>query len=465
MVLAPQLRQSLKILQTPALELHTAILEELQSNPALEELPMENISIEDGKDQEDAAETEPTAELDFVEDYQVLHQLDDDWNDNFTQSSSYSSYSTEDNKRRQFFFDSLTSAISLQEHLMEQAQLSEASTEVLNCLEFLIGSLNDRGFLSSSLSDLALLAELPLKDMQEAHRLLKTFEPTGIGCADLQDCLLTQLESKHKTRSLAYKIVKNFYDLLLRRRIPDIARRTGKSMDEVQLAIEDISSLDPAPGSSFNEDTNRIVVPDVSIVKDDGEWNIILNNDYIPRLRLSNTYKNLLAKGTLSASEKDYIREKIRAGNFLINSIEQRQKTIERITREILIYQNDFFDGGVSKLRPMTMHQVANSVGVHETTVSRAISNKYIKTPNGLFQFKYFFTPGYTSQNGQALSNKSIKDSIAQIIESEDIAKPLSDQEIVKILVKRDIKIARRTVAKYREEMGILSTNLRRRYL
>ncbi len=464
LVLAPQLRQSLKILQTPALELRTVILEELQTNPSLEELPMENISLEEQNGQDEATETTSTAELDFGEDYQVLLQLDEDWKEHFTQSSSQSSYTVEDDKRRKHFFDSLTSVISLQEHLMEQAKLTEASAEVLRCLEYLIGSLNDHGYLTTSISDLALLSEFPLKKMQEAHRLLKTFEPTGIGTADLQDSLLTQLKIKGETRSLPYRIIKDCFDQLLRRRIPEIARRTGKSIEDVQSAIENIASLDPAPASRFSDDTNRIVAPDVKVLKDDGNWQIILNNEYIPRLRLTETYKILLAKGNLSAGEKDYIREKIRSGKFLINSIEQRQNTIERITREILTFQKDFFEEGVSKLRPLTMNMVAESVGVHETTVSRAISNKYIETPHGLFEFKYFFTPGYTSQKGQALSNKSVKDSIAQIIESEDIAKPLSDQEVVKILAKREIKIARRTVAKYREEMGVLSTNLRRRY-
>ena len=464
LVLAPQLRQSLKILQTPALELRTVILEELQINPALEELPMDSIRIEEENSHDDAEETTSSDELDFREDYQALLQLDEDWNDHFTHSSSQSSYTAEDDKRRKHFFDSLTNVVSLQEHLMEQAKLTEASSEVLKCLEYLIGSLNDRGFLPSSISDLSLLAELPLKKMQEAHRLLKTFDPVGIGTADLQDCLLTQLKIRGETRSLPHRIIKDYFDLLLRRRIPEMARRTGKSIEDVQAAIEKIASLDPSPASRFSDDTNRSVAPDVKVIKDDGNWQIILNNEYIPRLRLSSIYKNLLAKGTLSAGEKDYIREKIRSGRFLINSIEQRQNTIERITREILNFQNDFFEEGVSKLRPLTMHTVAESVGVHETTVSRAIANKYIETPHGLFEFKYFFTPGYTSRKGQALSNKSIKDSIAQIFESEDLAKPFSDQEIVKILAERDIKIARRTVAKYREEMGVLSTNLRRRY-
>jgi RNA polymerase sigma-54 factor len=190
----------------------------------------------------------------------------------------------------------------------------------------------------------------------------------------------------------------------------------------------------------------------------------MLNNDYIPRLRISNTYKDMLAKGTLNKQEKDFIIERMRSGKFLINSIEQRQNTIERITREILEFQNDFFEVGVAKLRPLTMNTIAETVGVHETTVSRAIANKYIRTPHGVFAFKYFFTPGYKAGNGESVSNKTIKDMISQIIDEEKQAKPYSDQSIVDQLKVKDIKIARRTVAKYREELGILPTNLRRRY-
>ena len=189
-----------------------------------------------------------------------------------------------------------------------------------------------------------------------------------------------------------------------------------------------------------------------------------INDDYIPRLRISSTYKDMLSKGTLSKSEKEFMLERMRSGKFLINSIEQRQQTIERITREILKFQNDFFVVGVTKLRPLTMGTIADTVGVHETTVSRAIANKYIRTPHGVFAFKYFFTPGYEAKNGEAVSNKTIKDIIMHIVEKEDLTSPFSDQNIVEQLKEKDIKIARRTVAKYREELGILPTNLRRRY-
>ena len=194
------------------------------------------------------------------------------------------------------------------------------------------------------------------------------------------------------------------------------------------------------------------------------EWKIHLNSDYIPRLRISSTYRDMIAKGSLTKDEREYLRERMRSGKFLIDSIEQRQRTIERITREILNAQKDFFENGVSALKPLTMTQVADVVGVHETTVSRAIANKYIRTPHGVFDFKYFFTPGYQAGSGAAVSNTSVKEMIADLINMEDTSAPLSDQELVAKLLEKGITIARRTVAKYREELGLLPSNLRRDY-
>lgn len=468
LVLAPQLRQSLKILQAPALELRNTILEELQANPALEELPMEGVSLEqeaDDRESSSGEEDDGPRELEMSEsDYSVMSELNEEFREYFTQENAAGSYNRDDEEKRQHFFDSLTMETSLQEHLLRQADLAELGELERAAMDYLVGSLDDRGFLTSSVSDLALMANLPLSCVQTAIEALKTFDPAGIGANDLQDCLLTQLMLLGRNKSLAARIIREQFDLLLRRRIPEIARKVSASVDDVQAALEEIAMLDPAPGRKFSEDSNRVIVPDVRVEKDGGEWIIHLNNDYIPRLRISNAYKEMIARGILNPKDKEYLREKMRSGKFLINSIEQRQQTIERITREILTFQHDFFEEGVSKLRPLTMNQVAEVVGVHETTVSRAIANKFIETPHGVFEFKYFFTPGYKGQDGESVSNKSVKDLIAQIIAEENPAKPLSDQGIVSILAEKDIKIARRTVAKYREELGILPTNLRRRY-
>jgi RNA polymerase sigma-54 factor len=484
LVLAPQLRQSLKILQVAALDLRSVIQEELESNPTLEDVSSDTDSLDapaespsessasgegdDGADASPAPEPDAPADgpetLDFSKEFEVLSKLGDDWRDNLYDSGSSQSHTSEDAERRQHFFDSLVAETSLQEHLLRQAELLDVSDDIQAALRHLVGGLDERGFLTQTPSEAALQAGLPLEAAQEAARLLTTFEPAGIGASDLAECLLLQLRSQGKGESLAARIVRDHFALLTRRRIPEIARKTGVHVDDVQDAIEDIGRLDPAPGRKFADDSNRVVVPDVAVEKDEDEWVIHLNNDYIPRLRISNTYKEMIARGALTKQERDYLRERMRSGKFIINSIEQRQQTIERITREILKVQRDFFEEGVHKLRPLTMTQIADAVGVHETTVSRAIANKYIRTPHGVFEMKFFFTPGYENSTGESVSNKSVKEMIHELVDLEDKAKPLSDQELVAKLKDKGINIARRTVAKYREELGLLPSNLRRDY-
>lgn len=482
LVLAPQLRQSLKILQVAALDLRSVIQEELEINPTLEDVSQDTDSL-DAPAEAAAPETDPTDDapdaspapdddpatdgpesLDFSKEFEVLSKLGDDWRDYLSDNSSNQPYTSEDAERRQHFFDSLVTETSLQEHLLRQADLLEIAPEVLGALRHLIGGLDERGFLTQTPSEAALQAGLPLDAAQSAVTLLHTFEPAGIGAADLAECLLLQLRALGRGTCLAARIVRDHFTLLTRRRIPEIARRMGVPLEEVQDAIEEIGRLDPAPGRKFADDNNRVVVPDVAVEKDGDEWKIHLNNDYIPRLRISNTYKEMIARGALTKKERDYLRERMRSGKFIINSIEQRQQTIERITREILKVQHEFFEVGVHKLRPLTMTQIAEEVGVHETTVSRAIANKYIRTPHGVFEMKFFFTPGYENATGESVSNKSVKEMIHELVDLEDKSHPLSDQELVAKLAEKGLKIARRTVAKYREELGVLPSNLRRDY-
>lgn len=482
LVLAPQLRQSLKILQVAALDLRSVIQEELENNPTLEDVSNDTDSLDaaaetppepthDSDDSSDAspppsedAPSDNPESLDFSKEFEVLAKLGDDWRDNLYDSGSSQPYTSEDAERRQHFFDSLVTETSLQEHLVRQADLLDLPPEVHDALRHLIGGLDERGFLTQSPSEAALQAGLPLEAAQEAARLLKTFEPAGIGANDLSDCLLLQLRATNKGDSLAARIVRDHFALLTRRRIPEIARKTGVHVDDVQDAIEDIGRLDPAPGRRFADDSNRVVVPDVAVEKDGEEWKIHLNNDYIPRLRISNTYKDMIARGALTKQERDYLRERMRSGKFIINSIEQRQQTIERITREILKVQHAFFDEGVHKLRPLTMTQIADAVGVHETTVSRAIAGKYIATPHGVFELRYFFTHGLKTDSGEDMSNTSVKNAIAELVKSEATGKPLSDDKLAKLLDQQGIKVARRTIAKYREALGILPSHLRKTF-
>jgi RNA polymerase sigma-54 factor len=479
LVLAPQLRQSLKILQVAALDLRSVIQEELQSNPTLEELPMDGMTAEKPEAEESGSESgsdeaapapddsSPDAkaeEMDFSKEFEILGKIDDDWRDYMANAGGTQTYSAEDAERRQHFFDSVPTETSLQEHLMRQAEMTDLGPKAMLAMQHLVGSLDDRGFLTVRASDAALQTGLPLDAVQEAVAAMKGFEPAGIGADNLQECLLAQLAAKGRKDSLASRIIRDQFDLLTRRRIPELSRKLGAGSDDIQAAIEEIGKLDPAPGRQFADDQNRVVIPDVVVEHDGNEWKIHLNNEYIPRLRISSTYRDLIAKGTLSKGERDYLRERIRSGKFLIDSIEQRQRTIERITREILNAQLTFFENGVSQLKPLTMTQIADVVGVHETTVSRAIANKYIRTPHGVFEFKYFFTPGYQNDSGASVSNTSVKEMISDLVLGEDKGAPHSDQELVSKLQEKGINIARRTVAKYREELGILPSNLRRDY-
>ncbi len=465
MVLAPQLRQSLKILQAPTMELRSSILEELQINPTLEELPMEGVSLDEPVS-DNGDDGEPDGEMDFEkEDFEILNRLDESWRDSIGGDSAPRTTTSDDEERRKHFFDSFVGEVSLQEHLFSQADLADMDGGDRKALEYLIGSLDRDGFLNDEVGNIALSADLPLTKVKAMRELLLSLDPVGIGAVDRRECLLVQLEFSGKEKSLAARILRDHYPLLLRRRIPELARKFGVDTETIHRALEEIGTLDPSPGRRFAEDNNRVIVPDVKVFCDEeGRWQVVLNNDYIPRLRISRLYKELIAQGRLPQKDRDYLREKIRSGRFLMNSIEQRQQTVERIARQLVDLQREFFESGVSRLKPLTMSRVADIIEVHETTVSRAIANKYIDTPHGIFPLKYFFTAGYRTEKGESVSSRSVKDTIQQLVENEDPAKPYSDQAIVEILKEKGFRIARRTVAKYREELGILATNLRREY-
>jgi len=501
LVLAPQLRQSLKILQVPALELRSAILEELQTNPLLEEVgtndesldaeeptptPEESKEGEQEEFPEDPGESDKEKEsespeasleegtespedlldLDFSDEFAALKEMEEDLREHYEREYEGEAKlgNSDAAEKRKFFFDSLVAETSLQEHLLDQLKLVVITKGQRKACEYMIGSLDENGFLSGNLSDLALLSGIALEDLQYGLETLQSFDPIGIASLDLQDCLLKQMEAQDMVESHSYQIVKDHFPLLIRRRVPELSRKLSQPTEVIHRAIEQIAELDPAPGRRFSEDTNQSVSADATVERVGEGWSVSLNNDYIPKLKINRTYKELMTKGVLSSKEKEYVRNQMRAGKFLISSIDQRQNTIERITRKIIERQAGFFDEGSSKLKPMTMAEVAGAIEVHETTVSRAIANKYLKTPHGTFPFKYFFTPGYSGKDGGTVSNTSVKEIIGSIIEGEDPEKPLSDRKIVDLLSEKDISLARRTVAKYREELGIPATNLRRRY-
>lgn len=452
-VLAPQLQQSLQILQAPMLELRNLIQQEIETNPTIE-LEATEPTIEDRQREQE----------EFQEEFDRLAKLDEEWRDYMAQNSSYSGRSSEEEERRQFFFDSLVKEETLQQHLLEQVQSSDLSQADRTVAELIIGNIDDHGFLQSSPEDIANNTGMDQADIHRVLEFVQTFHPVGVAARDLRECLLIQLRRLGKEQNLEFRIVDRHLEDLGKRRFPEIARRLGTTPEQVQRAANFIATLDPKPGQIFTSDPNNYVLPDVTVEKIGGEWMISLNGDQIPHLRISNTYKDLMSQDKGGAEVKDYIRDKIRSGKFLIKSIHQRQQTISNIAHEIVARQKDFLEFGPSALKPLTMVQIADAVGVHETTVSRAISGKYMATPHGVFDMKYFFTPGYQTADGEAMSNTSVKGAIAELVKGEDTKNPLSDKEIVEILSQRGIPIARRTVAKYRNELNILPSNMRKQY-
>ena len=318
--------------------------------------------------------------------------------------------------------------------------------------------------LKATVEELSATSGLPGGKINEVLKVIQTFDPAGVGALDLRECLMLQLERTGQQESMEYRIVRDFMDALGKRRIPEIARGTGQMVEEVQEALARIAKLEPRPGRAFLPAVEQYVAPEVFVTRSGDEFAVTTNDEQIPHLRISNVYKDLMATGGDNAEVKNYIREKIRAGKFLIKSLHQRQTTIANIGKEIVKRQHEFMAKGVAHLKPMTMAQVAEVVGVHETTVSRAVSGKYIETPQGVFEMKYFFTAGLQNAHGDDVSNTSVKDMIAEIFRGENPSGPLSDQEVVKMLTAKGITIARRTVAKYRDELGILPSNLRKVY-
>jgi len=492
MVLAPQLQQSLALLQAPSLELKALVEQELQQNPVLEEVPEQEMdSREKAPDSEesssgDEAEPAPVADLaeppedvtfdaaaerlaenpadDFQAEFEKLVQMDQDWRDHFSQTNTVTRSSAEDEEKREFMFNSITVEASLAQHLMEQVRDTDLNDEDRGLAELLIGNVDDYGFLMVTVEELAASTRLLAERILQVLKVIQGFEPVGVGARDLRECLMLQLERGGKQDTMEYRIIRDHMEALGKRKIPEIARGIGQSVDDVQAAMARIGRLEPRPGRAFLPVVEQYVAPEVFVAKNGEGYVVTTNDEQIPHLRISNVYKDLMSAGENNAEVKNYIREKIRAGKFLIKSLHQRQATICNIGKEIVKRQSDFMDKGVAHLKPMTMSQVAEVVGVHETTVSRAVSGKYIQTPQGVFEMKYFFTAGLQNSNGDNVSNTSVKDMVAEIFKAESNAKPLSDQEVVKMLTAKGINIARRTVAKYRDELGILPSNLRRVY-
>lgn len=492
LVLTPQLRQSLRILQIPAAELIQDINAELAINPLLEEVPPDELpaptfqnndtpdphaaaAATDAYGDTDDAESAPTparlttrdnAENDDYGD--AIQKMDEDRRDDLYDDSRTLNprEPADDDEYRQHLFDTAPQAApSLETHLLEQARTAAPTPAILAAIETLIGELDERGFMATDLGTLSLQTNHTRQELETAWKLLKTFDPHGIAARDLRECLLNQLLLTRRRHTLAALILDECYPLLLKRRIPEITRALDTTPDAVRDAFTILAKLETSPARNFERDENRILNPDIIIRRaPDGEWDVVLNNEVLPRLRLNQSYKSLLGSKTLKPGDREYISERLRAGRFFIGAIEQRQQTLARIAHLVVKYQPDFLEKGPTQLRPLTMAQLARELDVHETTVSRAIANKSVLTPYGVRELRYFFTSGLATDTGEALANSSIRHVLAKVIADENPIAPYSDEALVAELKKRGIQIARRTIAKYRAARNIPSAHMRRRH-
>lgn len=440
--LSPQMQQSLHVLQAPIAELRQMVAGELSVNPLLEEATPELIDVERAR--EDAG------------------GLRDEWREYYAQRGGGESWTEEALERRQHFFDSQTRAPTLLEHLTTQADLEGMEEKERQAVDVILGNLDDAGYFRGEIEAAAYPVGLSVAEAEQVLEKLQRLDPAGICARDLAECLLIQLRRAGREKSVAALIVEHHLPLLARRKFADIARLLRVPVAEVHRAAEEIRGLDPRPGAAFAPSENPVISADVVIERDGDGYVVRVNDDEIPRLRITNTYKDLLSVAGQPREVREFLREKMRSGRFFMKCLEQRQTTLMAIADQIMRRQRDFLDEGPAHLRPMTMSQVAEAIGVHETTVSRAVSGKYVATPQGIFEFKYFFTSGYTTSGGESLSNESVRQALVELVKSEDPSKPLSDQQLVAALLGQGIPIARRTIAKYRDQLGILPSHLRK---
>jgi len=459
-VLAPQMRQSLEILQAPLQELEALISQELASNPALELLEPERERIEVLSERDE--NFEDVSDREFEEEFHLLAQMDDANRDSFRRNEVVRRPSSDDDSLRRFQLESITVEPTLQDHLMEQVRMSSLSGFELDVAEILIGSLNDDGYLATSLDELADSIGASVHLFEQVLAVIHDFDPAGIAARDLRECLLLQMKRLGRKGALPYVMVDECLRELAGHKYAEIAKQYDVEVADVQRAAKWIATLNPKPGKLYTEDPSVYIEPEVTVEWTRQGWRIRMENEHLPRLRISSYYKQLMKDPTTTREVKRYIRDKVRAGGVLMKSLSLRQSTLHRIAMELVRVQQEFLTSGVSKLRPLTMNEVAEKLGLHETTISRAVANKYIRTPQGVFELKYFFTPGYKSEDGEVVSNKSIKEAIRQLVADEDPAKPLSDQVMVRALTDQGFSVARRTIAKYRDELKILPSHLRK---
>jgi RNA polymerase sigma-54 factor len=456
LVMTPSLQQAIKLLPMSTLELSELLNQEMVENPMLEEVPTEDLQATETpqeKQEETPADKNDTWD---DQDYEYFfgEYLDE----------GYRPRTPTEVKEIPPIENTLSSTTSLAEYLLWQLSMQTDDVALREIGEAIIGNLDGDGYLGATPEELAAMGPWSLEAVGDALTLVQGLDPIGVAASDLQESLLLQLRHHHPEEEVAARIVRDHMGLLRNHQIPELSKHVGLSVEDLRPHVELIRHLDPKPGSRHSPSGSQYVIPDVYIVKVEDKFVAALNEEGLPQLRVSPVYRRLLDKQVAenTAETRAYVKDKFRSALWLIKSVEQRQRTIHKVATSIINFQRDFLDHGIEHLRPLILRDVASDIGMHESTVSRVVTNKYVHTPQGVFEMKYFFHSGIASSYGEAVSSVTIKQRIRKIIEQEDPKRPLSDSKIVAILQREGLELARRTIAKYREELRIPTSNQRK---
>ena len=467
LVLTPQLQQAIKLLQLPQLELAQVLNQELSENPFLEEVEVyeeaETATEPEGPFDEDPLSGKSEEESELSVEGLIKFSVEDYFDERSSDGRDlgYFTSDTEEKPSYELFYSKKPDLYS---HLLWQLRLSSADDSIRRAAEVIIGNMDEDGYLRVSEEELMEAAADSAENIRKAISLVQGFDPAGVGARSLQECLLLQVRRLNLTGSLVEQIILNNIDDLQKRKYSQIARVYSLTEDEVMEAVRVIEGLDPRPASNLSGGDISYVAPDVSIVRAEDGFQIVLNDEGMPRLALNATYRKLLQRReNLTKEEKAFLREKLRLAIELIKSLDHRNRTIYRVSESILKFQREFFERGREFLKPLNLKDVAQDIGMHESTISRVTSNKFLSCERGVVSFRFFFSSALQSDNGEDISSTSVKDLIRKIVAAEDMARPLSDQLIADKLKVENIRIARRTVAKYREELRIPPQNMRKR--
>ncbi len=452
--MTPQLQQAIKLLQLSRMELEAAVRKELEENPILEE-GMELANSEVSKEpveQESSDLQDPQKQDEF------------DWESYLESNTKTPGTSMAVNEEILNYENIISTTETLHEHLNWQAQLYGFNEEELEVALHVISYIDDDGYLKTETEKIAEDGKFTQQDVEEIIPFVQEFDPPGVCARDLKECLLIQARHLQEDTNDLVEIIQNHLRDLEKKNYEGIAKAMNVPLEEVVDMCKIIFSMEPKPGRSFVAQDTHYVTPDVHVYKVGDDYMISLNEDGLPRLRISSYYRNVLKGGHANGQTQEYIQEKLRSAVWLIKSIHQRQRTIYKVAESIVKHQREFFDKGSAYIRPMILRDIASDIGMHESTVSRVTTSKYMHTPQGIFELKYFFNSGITRTDGESLASESVKLKIKQLVAQEDTKNPLSDQKIVEILRKDGLQIARRTVAKYRDILKILPSSKRKKY-